>query len=104
MSVVRERNPVTRRGIFRPRSLVLDGDTGDCSGSSPAQGFFTQQHADAKVFMEEHFQVKISPFPSCHQIARKDRLWQHFKVSVGVGSEYLFFHNFLPENAAKIRP
>ena len=30
--------------------------------------------------MEEHFQVKISPFPSCHQIARKDHLWHNFKV------------------------
>ena len=73
----RERNNVKRKGIFRPKSMIIDED----SASAPGKGFFTQQNTDAKVFMEEHFQVKISPFPNCHQIARKDNLWYNYKVN-----------------------
>ena len=91
----RERNNVKRKGIFRPRSMVIDDDI-PMSPVSP-QGYFTQQHTDAKTFMEEHFmvshaigkgllvpiissrKVKTSPFPSCHQIARKDNLWHSYK-------------------------
>lgn len=72
----RERNTSKRKGIFRPRSIVVDEFSIPQAANA---GFFTQQHTDAKVFMEEHFQVKISPFPSCHQIARKDNLWQNFR-------------------------
>ena len=79
----REKNTNKRRGIFRPRSVVLE----DCPvppAPSSGNGFFTQQHNDSKSFMEEHFTVKISPFPSCHQIARKDHLWTNYKVRISV--------------------
>ena len=89
----RERNNIKRKGIFRPRSMLIDDDI-PMSPASP-QGYFMQQHTDAKTFMEEHFmvsqaigkglliidsrQVKTSPFPSCHQIARKDNLWHSYR-------------------------
>ena len=79
----REKNTNKRRGIFRPRSVVME----DCpvpSYPSRGNGFFTQQHNDSKSFMEEHFTVKISPFPSCHQIARKDHLWTNYKVRISI--------------------
>jgi len=75
----REKNTVKRKGIFRPRSIVIEEDLPSSTVLGGNKGYFTQQHNDAKVFMEEHFQVKISPFPSCHQIARKDHLWHNFK-------------------------
>ncbi len=42
----------------------------------------------------------MSPFPSCHQIARKDNLWTCFKVSVAFPlfipySEQAIFINFM---------
>ena len=73
----REKNTNKRRGIFRPKSVVLEDFQVPPASS---KGFFTQQHNDSKSFMEEHFTVKISPFPSCHQIARKDHLWTNYKV------------------------
>jgi len=73
----RERNNIKRKGIFRPRSMLIDDDI-PMSPASP-QGYFMQQHTDAKTFMEEHFMVKTSPFPSCHQIARKDNLWHSYR-------------------------
>ena len=45
------------------------------------QALFTQQPDDAKTFMEDHIMVRISPTPSCQQIARKDHLWTYYKVS-----------------------
>ena len=51
----RERNLVKRPGIFRPRSMVIE----DAASSSSPGGFFTQQHTDAKIFMEEHFMVSL---------------------------------------------
>ena len=51
----RERNNIKRKGIFRPRSMVIDDDI-PMSSASP-QGYFMQQHTDAKTFMEEHFMV-----------------------------------------------
>jgi hypothetical protein len=44
------------------------------------EGFFTQQHDDPNKFMEDHILVKIAPVPSCQQIARKDYLWNYYKV------------------------
>ena len=75
----REKNTSKRRGIFRPKSVVLE-DAPVPPTSAPGSGFFTQQHNDSKYFMDQHFTVKISPFPSCHQIARKDHLWTNYKV------------------------
>ena len=96
----RERNNVKRKGIFRPRSMVIEDETSPHTSPASPGGYFTQQHTDAKIFMEEHFmvsqrsenthwilkfilvcycQVKTSPFPSCHQIARKDNLWHSFR-------------------------
>ena len=74
----RERNTTKRKGIFRPRSILIEDESSPIS-STQARGFFSQQNTDAKIFMEEHFQVKISPFPNCHQIARKDNLWHNYK-------------------------
>ena len=76
MAFTREKNPNKRKGIFRPRSVLLE----ESPAGPPNNGYFTQQHNDAKSFMEEHFTVKISPFPSCHQIARKDHLWTNYRV------------------------
>ena len=75
----REKNTNKRKGIFRPRSVILEEDS---PAPAVGSGYFTQQHNDAKSFMEEHFTVKISPFPSCHQIARKDHLWINYKVRI----------------------
>ena len=73
----REKTPTNpRKNLFRPRSVVIDDNP---TGGGP-HGFLAQQHTDAKTFMEDHIQVKISPFPSCQQIARKDYLWQHYKA------------------------
>ena len=52
----RERNNVKRKGIFRPRSMIEDHTETNMSPASPG-GYFTQQHTDAKTFMEEHFMV-----------------------------------------------
>ena len=81
LAFTREKNYNKRRGIFRPKSVVLEDFQVPPASS---KGFFTQQHNDSKSFMEEHFTVKISPFPSCHQIARKDHLWTNYKVSTNI--------------------
>ena len=52
----RERNTSKRKGIFRPRSIVVDEFSIPQAANA---GFFTQQHTDAKVFMEEHFQARV---------------------------------------------
>ena len=55
--------------------------------------------------MEEHFQVKISPFPSCHQIARKDHLWHNFKVIKPKDTKDKYkklFDSLCSENATKV--
>ena len=81
MAFTREKHTSKRKGIFRPRSVILSSESPVMAPATPSNGYFTQQHNDAKSFMEEHFTVKISPFPSCHQIARKDHLWQNYRVS-----------------------
>ena len=53
----RERNNVKRKGIFRPRSMVIEDETNTHTSPASPGGYFTQQHTDAKIFMEEHFMV-----------------------------------------------
>ena len=52
----REKNTVKRKGIFRPRSIVIEEDLPSSTVLGGNKGYFTQQHNDAKVrFSIERF-------------------------------------------------
>ena len=52
----REKNKVKRKGIFRPRSIVIEEDLPSSLILGGNKGYFTQQHNDAKVrFSIERF-------------------------------------------------
>ena len=41
--------------------------------------WWVRDHWILKIILVCYYQVKTSPFPSCHQIARKDNLWHSFR-------------------------
>lgn len=90
---MREKTSTKRKNLFRPRSVLFEDDVLPSTVSS--EGFFSQQHDDPNKFMEDHILVKISPVPSCQQIARKDYLWKYYKqMLVKHGRDHF---NFLSE-------
>ena len=49
MAFTREKNTAKRKGIFRPRSIIIEEDSPSATVPGGNKGYFTQQHSDAKV-------------------------------------------------------
>merc|ERR1719232_1412566 len=73
----REKNKVKRKGIFRPRSIVIEEDLPSSLILGGNKGYFTQQHNDAKVFMEEHSQKEGNIPSKKHCYRRRFTILSH---------------------------
>ncbi|XP_023329624.1 tubulin polyglutamylase TTLL7 isoform X2 [Eurytemora carolleeae] len=73
-----------KKSYSKPKSMITDEKVLMVRSEVPrvpkVPGFFRQNTKDQSSFSDDHGGVKVSPFPACTQISRKDNLWVHFKM------------------------